>query len=588
MTASSPLVSVILAAYDAERFLPLAVESVLRQTVADLELVVVDDGSTDATPELLSGIDDPRLVVLRNDERLGLAACLNKALEHARGRYVARLDADDVAFPRRLERQLARIGSAPPGAILGGAALELDGTGRPGALHLMPAGPAAVRWAALFGSPFFHPSVLVERDVLDKHDLRYDAEYLESEDYDLWTRLLAVADGDNLPEPLVLYRVHEGQASRRRRDLQREFQLRVALREIARAAPELTPEQAELAWRVGTGEAIEDLDLDDAATASIELVHAFGRARPDGMRAAREGGALSLARVAARSRGSAGARVLREALRLDPLLPAHAASLRTTRRRLGRAARREADEWLGELQAEFGTRDSRPIRVAAIFPEPTPYRAPLLDRVAALPELDLTVVYAAETVARRTWHVEPRHPAVYLRGMRLPGAETILHHDYPVTPGVARALGRIRPDVVVVSGWSTFVAQAGVACDVQHLARGVVGVDIHHDPTDAQDREHADYILRTVGQHDPHSVALHNPQPRQRRREPIGADLHLSKRQRRAQKRRRRIVGSLDGGRRENLVERPLGVGQVRPNPVIVVIEPGAIHVSALNSHASG
>ena len=472
MTASPPLVSVILAAHDAERFLPLAVESVLRQTVADLELVVVDDASTDATPELLSGIDDSRLIVLRHGERLGLAACLNKALEHAHGRYVARLDADDVAVPRRLERQLARIGSSPPVAVLGGAALELDGAGRPGALHLMPAGPAAVRWAALFSSPFFHPSVLVEREVLDEHGLRYDAEYLESEDYDLWTRLLAVADGDNLPVPLVLYRVHEGQASRRRRDLQRELQLRVALREIARVAPELTPEQAELAWRVGAGEAIVDVDLDDAAAASIELVRAFERTQPGDPRPARESAARALARVAARSRGSARGRVLREALRLDPLLPAHAASLLATRRRLGRAARREAEAWLAELGDGVRPHGSdptgrplaiRPIRVAAVFPEPTPYRAPLLDRVAALPELDLTVVYAAETVARRTWHVEPRHPAVYLRGVRLPGAETILHHDYPVTPGVARALGRIRPDVVVVSGWSTFVAQAAIA-----------------------------------------------------------------------------------------------------------------------------
>ncbi len=463
MTASSPLVSVLIAAHDAERFLPLAVESVLRQTVADLELVVVDDASTDATPEMLSRIDDLRLVRLRNDERLGLAASLNEALEQTRGRYVARLDADDVAFPRRLERQIARIGSPPLVAVLGGAALELDGAGRPGRLHLMPRGPAAVRWAALFSSPFFHPSVLVDRDVLERHGLRYDAEFLESEDYDLWTRLLAVADGDNVSEPLVIYRVHEGQASRRRRDLQRGLQLRVALREIARVAPELTPEQAELAWRVGTGEAIADADLDDAAATSIELVHAFERTHPGDTRAARESAARALARAAARSRSSARGRVLREALRLDPLLPAHAASLRITRRRLGRAARREAEAWLDELQVEPGTRESRPIRVAAVFPEPTPYRAPLLDRVAALPELDLTVVYAAETVARRTWHVEPRHPAVYLRGVRLPGAEAILHHDYPVTPGVTRALGRIRPDVVVVSGWSTFVAQAAIA-----------------------------------------------------------------------------------------------------------------------------
>src|SRR5207247_1057528 len=83
----------------------------------------------------------------------------------------------------------------------------------------------------------FHPSVLLDRDLLDEHGLRYDPAYLESEDYELWSRVLAAAEGANLPEPLVLYRRHAGQASERRRDLQRSFQLRVALREIARFAP---------------------------------------------------------------------------------------------------------------------------------------------------------------------------------------------------------------------------------------------------------------------------------------------------------------------------------------------------------------
>jgi glycosyltransferase involved in cell wall biosynthesis len=102
-------------------------------------------------------------------------------------------------------------------------------------------------------------------------------------------------------------------------------------------------------------------------------------------------------------------------------------------------------------------------RVAFVSPEPTPYRAPLLDLVAARQELDLTAIYAARTVARRTWSVEPRHRAVFLDGMRLPGAERLLRHEYPVTPGVFRALGAAQPEVVVVSGWSTFAAQAAVA-----------------------------------------------------------------------------------------------------------------------------
>ena len=101
-------------------------------------------------------------------------------------------------------------------------------------------------------------------------------------------------------------------------------------------------------------------------------------------------------------------------------------------------------------------------RVAFVSPEPTPYRSPLLDRVAAAEEIDLTVVYAARTVAGRTWTVEPLHRAVFLDGVKLPGLRGVFRHDYPITPGIWRALREARPECVVVSGWSTFAAQAAI------------------------------------------------------------------------------------------------------------------------------
>jgi hypothetical protein len=89
-------------------------------------------------------------------------------------------------------------------------------------------------------------------------------------------------------------------------------------------------------------------------------------------------------------------------------------------------------------------------RVTVVSPEPTPYRAPLYDRIAK--RVDLTVIYAAQTVASRNWSVQFEHQAVFLRGARVPGMRTLIRHDYPVTPGIIRALQRTRPDVVVVSG----------------------------------------------------------------------------------------------------------------------------------------
>ena len=454
---NAPLVSVLLAVHNGEPYVRTALASVLRQTMADLELIVVDDASSDATPGIIAGLDDPRLRVLRNEEQLGLASSLNRGLDEARGRYVARLDADDVALPGRLDKQLQRIRTAPKVAVVGSGVMELDSGGRLGTFHLMPTGPTAVRWAALFSSPFFHPTVLVERDVLERYELRYDVGFAESEDYELWTRLLEVADGDNVSAPLVLYRVHEGQASQRRRELQRELQLRVARGRIAGIVPTLSPAEVELAWRVGVGEQVDAYAVEAAVAAYLELLHGFERTW--GGHGVRSRAARDVARVAPQASGVARARIFGLALRLEPSFPAEAVRVRRRREAITRPVRREAEDWLARLEAPGLP---LPIRVAAIFPEPTPYRAPLLDRVAALADIELTVIYAADTVARRTWRVEPKHRAVFLRGLRFPGARKVLHHDYPLTPGVVRALTEARPAVVVISGWSTFAAQAAI------------------------------------------------------------------------------------------------------------------------------
>ncbi|HZC29125.1 MAG TPA: glycosyltransferase [Gaiellaceae bacterium] len=426
-----PLVTVLIATHDDAQYLREAVDSVLRQTFDDLELLVVDDASTDETPELLDAIDDPRLRVLRNDAQLGLAASLNRGLEHAQGRYLARLDADDIALPQRLERQLEQM-DATGVAALGSAILDIDAEGHRGREHRMPVGRVAVRWHALFSSPFFHPTVLVDGDVLDRHGLRYDVSFRESEDYDLWTRLLATgAEGGNVPEPLVLKRVHRDQASLRRGRLQRSFQRKVALREIARISRTV---DAELAWSFG----INASRRIDAARAYRELLRAFER-----LHGADEEVRTAAARRLARGR-SVGA----------------AARVAVTRRR-------------------HGDGRGRAIRVTVVSPEPTPYRSPLFDRIAARDDVELTVVYAAPTVASRQWTVEPRHRAVVLRGVPIRALRPVLRHDYPLTPGIGRALRASRPDTVVVSGWSTFAAQRAVSWCRRHGVPYVLLVESH-------------------------------------------------------------------------------------------------------------
>jgi glycosyltransferase involved in cell wall biosynthesis len=136
-------------------------------------------------------------------------------------------------------------------------------------------------------------------------------------------------------------------------------------------------------------------------------------------------------------------------------------------------------------------------RVTVVSPEPTPYRAPLFDRIAE--RVDLTVLYAARTVAARDWQVTLHHRAVFLRGVRVPGVRGLLRHDYPITPGIARALSRSRPDVVVVSGWSTFASQAAVVWCRARRVRYILHVESHDlDPRPRWRRRVKDTVATPV------------------------------------------------------------------------------------------
>jgi glycosyltransferase involved in cell wall biosynthesis len=453
---ATPDVSVVLAVHNGDPYLRQAVEGVLRQTHDDIELVVVDDASTDGSAAYLAGTGDERLRVVANEEQLGLAASLNIGLRAARARYVARMDADDVPFPEWLLRLRRRMESAPTVAIVGSAMLDVDATGRPGRLHRLPLSAAAVRWHALFSSPFFHSTVLVDREVLERNELMYDASRLESEDYDLWSRLLAVSDGANVPEALVLHRVHAQQASARRRALQVRHQREIALLQIDAVAPGLP--HAELAWAVGTGRRVDAR----AGEAYLELYRAFvDRYGVD--REVRGRAAAAVARTVS----------LRTALGLEPTLPVSVARRRLERGRDERRGHGRAARLLRTVDRDLAT------RVAVVSPEPTPYRAPLFDAIARRREVDLTVIYAAPTVAGRHWLVEPRHRAVLLHGRVIPGLRPVFRHDYPVTPGIVRALGDADPDVVLVSGWSTFASQAAIAWCRVHDVPYVLLVESH-------------------------------------------------------------------------------------------------------------
>ena len=214
---SRPHVSIILPVYNAALFLDAALQSLVRQTFADFELIAINDASTDASAAILAACADTRLRVLHNTENLGVAGTLNRGLQAARGAYIARMDADDIAFPERLARQVDYLDRHPDAVLLGTAFHPFQTGGKPQAAVLPETTDSLIRWYSCWYNRFAHPTVLFRRAALEQLALPvYDPALRVAEDYDLWTRLLACGTGANLPTPLLLYRIHADSASVRK------------------------------------------------------------------------------------------------------------------------------------------------------------------------------------------------------------------------------------------------------------------------------------------------------------------------------------------------------------------------------------
>ncbi len=211
-----------------------AVASVRAQTAGDLELIGVDDGSTDATPDLLAAVRDPRLRVERRP-RAGLTRTLNHGLALVRAPLVARLDADDLALPERLARQRAFLDRHPDVGLLGAGAREVDEAGREIAVIRPPTEDGAIRRALIRRNPFVHSSVVMRRALAERVG-GYDPALPVAQDYDLWMRMSAVTRLANLPEPLVVRRLLPGRVSAERDDDRLRAEARVRWRAVRSGA----------------------------------------------------------------------------------------------------------------------------------------------------------------------------------------------------------------------------------------------------------------------------------------------------------------------------------------------------------------
>ena len=202
----APKVSVIMSVYNGEKFLKEAVESILNQTFSDYEFIIINDGSTDHTPQVLASFDDPRLVIVNQDNR-GLAISLNRGIRLAKGTYIARMDADDVSEPTRLERQVEVLDRNSDVVLVACWHKVIDEKGNVLAHRRLPTDGRQLARLLMHDNPICHGSVLMRKEAVEAVGL-YDENLRYAQDYDLWLRMLRKGYSFSIvPEFLYRYRI---------------------------------------------------------------------------------------------------------------------------------------------------------------------------------------------------------------------------------------------------------------------------------------------------------------------------------------------------------------------------------------------
>lgn len=205
-----PKISVIMPVYNSEAYIRYAIESILNQTFSDFEFIIIDGASKDKSYEITQKYaqNDGRIVSLKTDENIGLIETLNMAIRIARGKYIARMDADDISLLDRLSKQFEYMEKNPEIGISGGTMQIVDMNGRVIGQRSYHLKDEEIRKNIFRHSPFSHPLIIIRKSVLDKAGF-YDPEYNDAEDYELYFRIGKYAKFGNLVDILLKYRVHK-------------------------------------------------------------------------------------------------------------------------------------------------------------------------------------------------------------------------------------------------------------------------------------------------------------------------------------------------------------------------------------------
>lgn len=215
------LISVVLPAYNVQDTIGESIDSILSQTFTDFELIIINDGSQDNTEEVILAYSDKRIRYYQNEQNKGLIYTLNRGLDLAQGIYIARMDADDIALPTRFEKQV-KVMEENQDIVVCGTQIIPFGSERAKRFTLfLPEESEDLKNLLFIQTCFAHPTVMIRQQVLIDNEVRYDADYPHAEDYKMWIDLSLLGEFYNIQEPLLRYRLSDGQVSSKYKNNQR-------------------------------------------------------------------------------------------------------------------------------------------------------------------------------------------------------------------------------------------------------------------------------------------------------------------------------------------------------------------------------
>jgi glycosyltransferase involved in cell wall biosynthesis len=266
-----PKVTVLMPVYNANKFLREAVESILKQSFTDFEFLIIDDGSTDDSQSIIRSYDDSRIKFVQNEKNIGVAATLNRGLDLAWTEYIARMDADDISLPSRLEKQIHFMEENPDVGI-SGTWIRLFGD-QLRVVDRCPVSASVVKAYLLFDTAIHHPTAIMRRNLIEKYRLRYDPSFGScGEDFDFWLRASNNFSVDNLPEALVKMRHHKDSLSNASKEIMTDHTEKLLFEGLKNLGLSPTNEVVKFHHIVGRGRRLSSWDEVERAESWLKTV----------------------------------------------------------------------------------------------------------------------------------------------------------------------------------------------------------------------------------------------------------------------------------------------------------------------------